>query len=62
MDDNKKFNATQYKNDFNKEKYDRIPLTVPKGEKAILTEKSKQLGYKSLNSFIIDAIKEKLEK
>lgn len=32
MDENK-FDATKYKNDFQKEKYDRIIVNVPKGHK-----------------------------
>lgn len=28
-----KFNSTKYKNDYNKDHYDRINLTVPKGMK-----------------------------
>lgn len=55
-----KFNATKYKNDFQKEKYDRIIVNVPKGEKQIINKKAIELGYKSLNSFIVDLIKEKL--
>ena len=30
-----KFDATKYKNDFQKEKYDRIIVNVPKGQKQI---------------------------
>ncbi len=55
-----KFNATKYKNDFQKEKYDRIIVNVPKGEKQIINKRAAELGYKSLNSFIVDLIKEKL--
>ena len=57
-----KFDATKYKNAFQKEKYDRIIVNVPKGQKAVIDENAKQRGYKSLNAFIIDAIKEKLDK
>ncbi len=56
-----KFDATKYKNDFQKEKYDRIIVNVPKGQKQIIDESAKKLGYKSLNSFVVDAINEKLE-
>lgn len=31
-----KFDATKYKNDFQKEKYDRIIVNVPKGQKKII--------------------------
>lgn len=57
-----KFNATKYKNDFQKEKYDRIIVNVPKGQKEIIEDKAKEKGYKSLNSFVVDAINEKIEK
>lgn len=57
-----KFNATKYKNDFQKEKYDRIIVNVPKGQKQIINSEIKKLGYKSLNAFIVDAINEKLNK
>ena len=57
-----KFDATKYKNDFQKEKYDRIIVNVPKGQKNIIDEHAKKKGYKSLNSFVVDAINEKLEK
>ena len=56
-----KFDATKYKNDFQKEKYDRIIVNVPKGQKQIIDESAKKLGYKSLNSFVVDAINEKLK-
>ncbi len=59
--DDKKFDATKYKNDFQKEKYDRIIVNVSKGQKKVIDEKAKELGYKSLNSFIVDAINEKME-
>lgn len=57
----KKFDATKYKNDFQKEKYDRIIVNVPKGQKQIIDADAKERGYKSLNSFIVDAINEKLK-
>ena len=61
MPDNEKFNATKYKNDFQKEKYDRIIVNVKKGEKQHIEEQSKKQGYKSLNAFVVDAIKQKME-
>lgn len=59
---NEKFDATKYKNDFQKEKYDRIIVNVPKGQKQLIDDKAKELGYKSLNSFVVDAISEKMNK
>lgn len=51
---------TEYKNRYAAEKYDRIPLVVKKGRKEELTKLSKESGYKSLNSFLLDAIEEKI--
>lgn len=61
-DEKEKFDATKYKNDFQKEKYDRIIVNVAKGQKKIIEQRAKEIGYKSLNSFVVDAINEKLEK
>ena len=58
---NPSFHTRDSKNDFQKEKYDRIIVNVPKGQKLIIDESAKKLGYKSLNSFVVDAINEKLE-
>lgn len=58
-DEKVKFNSTKYKNDFQKEKYDRIIVNVQKGQKQIIDEIAKKQGYKSLNSFVVDAINEK---
>ena len=60
-DEKEKFDATKYKNDFQKEKYDRIIVNVTKGQKKVIEQKAKDLGYKSLNSFIVDLINKKLE-
>lgn len=61
MSDNK-FNATKYKNNFQKEKYDRIIVNVLKGQKEIIDSEAKKRGYKSLNAFVVDAINEKMNK
>lgn len=52
-----KSNDTKYKNDFQKEKYDRIIVTVNKGEKDAIEEYRKSKGYKSLNNYITDLIR-----
>lgn len=49
--------ATKYKNDFIKETYDRVNLTIPKGKKAIVTEYAKSQGL-SLNAYINKLIAE----
>lgn len=56
------FDATKYKNDFQKEKYDRIIVNVPKGRKQVINEEAKKKGYKSLNAFVVDAINEKIDR
>lgn len=61
IEEKEKFDATKYKNDFQKEKYDRIIVNVAKGQKKIIDQKAKELGYKSLNSFIVDLIYKQME-
>lgn len=61
-DEKIKFDPTKYKNEYQKEKYDRIIVNVPKGRKQVIDDIAKQQGYKSLNSFIVDAINEKIAK
>lgn len=62
MSDNKenKQTRTQYKNDYAKNNYDRIALSVNKGKKEELKEHCGKYGYKSVNDFIIQAINEKI--
>jgi predicted HicB family RNase H-like nuclease len=47
----KKFNPTTYKNDFARNNYDRIALTVPKGKKDEIKKRAKSQG-KSVNEYI----------
>ena len=42
--DEKKFDKVKYKNDFNKQNYDRINLMVPKGKKDELKQMAKEAG------------------
>lgn len=51
------FNSSKYKNDFAKEKYDRIALNVPKGMKSQIDEYRKLKGFKSLNDYINEIIR-----
>ena len=55
------FNATQYKNDFNKKNYDRLNIQVPKGQKAAIEEHWRKRGYKSLNTYVNDLIDRDME-
>lgn len=40
--------------------YDRINLTVPKGDKAVIQAHAEAHGHNSVNSFINEAIAEKM--
>lgn len=56
------FNATKYKNEFNKESYDRASINFPKGQKAIIEAHWKAKGYKSLNAYVNDLIAKDMER
>ena len=53
---------TQYKNDYAKNNYDRIALSVNKGKKEELKVHCSKYSYKSVNDFIIQAINEKISR
>lgn len=55
-----RFNATKYKNDFQKEKYDRIIVNVPKGKRVEIDNFRKAKGYASLNAFINELIEQSM--
>lgn len=50
-----KFNQIKYQNEFIKQKYDRVNLTVPKGKKEKIKEAAKAAGQ-SVNEYINSAI------
>lgn len=52
-----KEDAIKYNNQFNKEKYDRIGLMVPKGQKSELQAIAAARGM-SLNALILEAIQQ----
>jgi uncharacterized protein (DUF1778 family) len=52
--------STKAKNKYNKENYDRLYISVKKGEKDIYTDIAKIAGYHSLNEFVISAIQDKI--
>lgn len=58
---NKEFDQIKYQNEYKKKMYDRIELTMPKGQKAIIKEKAASLGQ-SANEFIYSAIQEKIKR
>lgn len=49
------FNASKYRNDFIKQNYDRVNLTLPKGKKEQIKAAATAAGM-SLNEFINAAI------
>lgn len=49
------FDQTKYKNDFNKENYDRIEFTIPKGRKNELRQFAKSKG-RSVSEVIVEAL------
>ena len=52
--------TSEYKNNYQKNNYDRIALQVDKGKKEELKIHCSKYGYKSLNDFINKAINEKI--
>ena len=54
------FNHIEYQNQYNKDKYDRITIMVPKGNKAVLQIYAKKLNL-SLNGLINKIINENIE-
>lgn len=60
--DNKeiKFNKSEYDNAYIKNHYDRINLLFIKGTKDKLNKHCKEYGYKSISSFVNEAIDEKI--
>lgn len=51
------FDKNKYKNEFAKEKYDRIIVIVPKGDRSVIDSYRKNKGYSSLNAYINDLIR-----
>lgn len=47
---------TKYKNAWQRENKDRIPITVPIGDKDRIAAWAKSKGYQSTNSYITDLI------
>ena len=54
------FDQIKYQNNYIKEKYDRIGLTIPKGEKERIREIAGKKNM-SINEFIYGLIKKELE-
>lgn len=52
----------QVKQKYNDKAYDRLYISVPKGQKDIIKEQAAKRGKDSINSYINDLIKEDMEK
>ncbi|MBD5531707.1 MAG: hypothetical protein HDQ98_05825 [Lachnospiraceae bacterium] len=52
-----KFDEVKYKNDFAKEKYDRIIVNVKKGQRSVIDSYRKEKGFASLNAYINELIR-----
>lgn len=50
-------NRTEYKNNFYKEHYERIPFVVPKGMKEIIKSLASDKGM-SVNSYLQDLVRQ----
>ena len=50
------FEQFKYQNDYNKEKYDRIPINVPKGQKELIKTYATLKGYSSINAYVVALI------
>ncbi len=46
------FNKNKYDQTYVKEKYDRIPVNVKKGDREIIAEYAKRKGFKSITEYI----------
>lgn len=55
-----KFNRIAYNNQFIAEKYDRVNLTVPKGDKEVIKAHADKYDGGSVNGFINRAIKNQM--
>lgn len=53
------FNQIEYQNQYNKDKYDRITIMVPKRNRVVLQTYAKKLNL-SLNAYINKLLEEKI--
>ncbi len=61
MGDNKEtFNQIKYQNEYNRQKYDTILVTLPKGKKDKVKKRASSLG-KSVSRYINDMIDRDIE-
>lgn len=57
----KEFNQIKYQQEYNKTHYDRLEISIPKGQKAIVQEKAKIAGQ-SMKEYVMQAIRERIER
>lgn len=55
------YDKVKYNNEYNRQTYDRLNIQVPKGQKSVIDDHWKSMGYKSLNSYVNDLIKKDME-
>lgn len=58
----KTFDKITYNNEFISKAYDRINLTVPKGQKEVIKAHAKKCNNESVNAFIQRAITETMQR
>ena len=51
-----KFNPVKYKNDYDREHYERVNLSLPKGSKDLIKGKAEKVG-KSVSQYVLDLVK-----
>lgn len=56
-----KSEAIKYNNEFNKKAYDRINLTIPKGQKEVIQAAAEEKG-ESVNAYIYAAILQRINR
>lgn len=56
-----KTDTIKYNNEFNKRAYDRINLTIPKGQKEVI-QAAAQAANESVNAYIYAAIVQRMER
>ena len=61
MDKEKKFDKIKYNNQYNGNKYDRVSLMLPKGQRDILKDIAIQKGYRGITGLVNDLIKMVIE-
>jgi hypothetical protein len=52
-----KFNAVKYRNNYDREHYDKMLLSFPKGSKDLIKSKAQESG-KSVSQYILDLVKD----